>query len=73
MKSLAAAATDLQHTVTAQERGMHAGLWEELAEQAFRWLGGLRRGLYEPKSLHLLLSREALKPLMVTSAPHNQQ
>lgn len=50
MKSLAAAATDLQHTVTAQERGMHAGLWEELAEQAFGWSRDFAGGFQSPEA-----------------------
>jgi len=44
-------------------------LWDKLAEQAFRLLDIFRRRYYEPKFLPVLISREALKSLMETSAP----
>ena len=43
-------------------------LWKKLAEQAFRSLDILRRRLYESQFLHLLIPRETLTSLMVTSA-----
>ena len=48
-------------------------LWEKLAGQAFRELDIFRRRFYEPKFLHLLISREALKSLVVTTAPRDEQ
>ena len=46
----------------------HSVLWGKLAEQAFRWLDLFRRRCYELKFLHLLIPRETLMSLMVTSA-----
>ena len=42
-------------------------LQEKVGEVAFRWLGIFRK-FYEPKFLHLLISRKALKSLIVKSA-----
>ena len=43
-------------------------LWEKLAEQAFRQLDPFRSRFYESQFLHLLIPRETLTSLMVTSA-----
>ena len=43
-------------------------LWENLIEQAFRQLDLFRRRFYESQFLHLLIPRETLTSLMVTSA-----
>ena len=46
----------------------HSVLWEKMAEQAFIWLDLFRRRFYESQFLHLLIPRETLTSLMVTSA-----
>ena len=46
----------------------HSVLWERLAEQAFRYLGLFSTKFYKPQFLHLLIPRETLTSLMVTSA-----
>ena len=43
-------------------------LWEKLAEQALRYLDLFRRRCYEFQYLDLLIPRETLMSLMVTSA-----
>ena len=40
-------------------------LWKNLAEQTFRYIF-LGKNFYEPKFVHLLISRKALNPLTVT-------
>ena len=46
----------------------HYGLWEKLAEQVFKTLDIFRRKFYEPQFLHLLLPKETLTSITVTSA-----
>ena len=46
----------------------HSVLWEKLAEQVFKTLDIFRRKFYEPQFLHLLLPKETLTSIMVTSA-----
>ena len=45
----------------------HSVLWEKLAEQAFRELDLFKKRFYESQFLHLLIPRETLSSLMVTS------
>lgn len=68
--SQATSAADVQHTLKGVWRSgtRHSVLWEKLEEQAFRKWAMFKRGFYEPKFLHILISREALKSLTVTSA-----
>ena len=46
----------------------HSVLWEKLAEQVFKTLDIFRRKFYEPQFLHLLLPKETLTSITVTSA-----
>ena len=46
----------------------HSVLWEKLAEQSFRQLDPFRKRFYEFQCLYLLVPRETLTSLMVTSA-----
>ena len=43
-------------------------LWEKLAEQVFKTLDIFRRKISEPQILHLLLPKETLTSITVTSA-----
>ena len=51
-----------------RSRMRHSVLWEKLAEQAFRQLDPFRSRFYEFQFLQLLIPRETLTLLMVTSA-----
>ena len=51
--------------VKNQQWGRRSVLWKNLAEQTFRYIF-LGKNFYEPKFVHLLISRKALNPLTVT-------
>ena len=76
MESLATASSDRQHPLRGAQGGDQE--WGTQGSGKKTGITGLqidlfRRRFYEPNFLHLLTSRKALKSLMETSAPRNQQ